>query len=228
MVTQQNIVPMQIHYQMNTTNQSFINMHYYLKMQGRKNNKFFLALYDADLANIDPRDPRLNTFWKAKVLREVQFNYWYYLREIVRIPDTGGAVGSGIPYRLDRGNLALNFGFTLNWNMFLELPRQFGKTVGALCWYSWVFNYGTTNSEIMFMNKKHDDSKMNLRRLKDIRAALPSYLQMDSAYGPDGKKQRPTSNVETMSHPTNGNKITTKPGANSKSWSWLYNANAMV
>lgn len=217
MVTQQNIVRMQITYQMNTTNTSFLNMHYYLKMQGRTNNKFFLALYDSDLANIDPRDPRLNRVWKAKVLREVQFNYWYFLREIVRIPDTGGTVGDGVPYKLDRGNLALNFGFTLNWNMFLELPRQFGKTTSALCWYLWVFNFGTTNSEIMFMNKKHDDSKMNLRRLKDIRKALPEYLQMDAAYGPDGKKQRPTSNVETMSHPTNANKITTKPGANSKS-----------
>src|SRR5699024_2057844 len=78
-------------------------------------------------------------------------------------------------------------------------------------------NFGTTNSDIMFMNKKHEDSKANLRHLREIRSALPSYLQMDSLYGADGKKLRPTSNVETMTHPINNNKISTKPGANSKS-----------
>jgi len=216
MVLRQNAVPMQISIHWNTTNKSFLDMHYFLKMKGIKNNAFFLSIYDTDLINIDPRDPNLPRMYKVKVLRECQFNYWYFLREIVRIPDTGGVVGGGVPYKLDRGNLALNFGFTLNWNMFLELPRQFGKTTSALCWYLWVFNFGTTNSEIMFMNKKHDDSKMNLRRLKDMRKALPEYLQMDSAYGPDGKKMRPVSNVETLSHISNGNKITTKPGANSK------------
>lgn len=217
MVTQQNIVPIQISFQTTTKNTSFMNMHYFLKMKGIENNAFFLALYDTDLMNVDPRDPRLNTFWKAKILKECKFNYWYFLREVIRIPESGSEVGGGSFYRLDRGNLALNFGFTLNWNMFLELPRQFGKTTSALCWYLWIFNFGTTNSDIMFMNKKHEDSKANLRHLREIRSALPSYLQMDSLYGADGKKLRPTSNVETMTHPINNNKISTKPGANSKS-----------
>lgn len=217
MVTQQNIVPIQISFQTTTKNTSFMNMHYFLKMKGIENNAFFLALYDTDLMNVDPRDPRLNTFWKAKILKECKFNYWYFLREVIRIPESGSEVRGGSFYRLDRGNLALNFGFTLNWNMFLELPRQFGKTTSALCWYLWIFNFGTTNSDIMFMNKKHEDSKANLRHLREIRSALPSYLQMDSLYGADGKKLRPTSNVETMTHPINNNKISTKPGANSKS-----------
>lgn len=217
MVTQQNIVPIKISFQTTTKNTSFLKMHYFLKMKGIENNAFFLALYDTDLMNVDPRDSRLNTFWKAKILKECKFNYWYFLREVIRIPESGSEVGGGSFYRLDRGNLALNFGFTLNWNMFLELPRQFGKTTSALCWYLWIFNFGTTNSEIMFMNKKHDDSKANLRHLREIRSALPSYLQMDSLYGADGKKLRPTSNVETMTHPINNNKISTKPGANSKS-----------
>ena len=122
MVTQQNIVPIQISFQTTTKNTSFMNMHYFLKMKGIENNAFFLALYDTDLMNVDPRDPRLNTFWKAKILKECKFNYWYFLREVIRIPESGSEVGGGSFYRLDRGNLALNFGFTLNWNMFLELP----------------------------------------------------------------------------------------------------------
>ena len=216
MVTKTNTVPLKVSYQMTTANQSFLDMHYWLKLRGIKNNKFFLALYDTGLAAIDPRDPNLPQFMAARVARECIINPWYFLREIIRIPDQGGAVGSGVRFKLDRGNLALMFGFMNNWNMFLELPRQFGKTTSALCWYLWVFNFGTTNTEIMFMNKKHDDSKMNLRRLKALRANLPSYLQMSESFGNDGQRLKATSNVETLTHPSNMNKITTKPGARSK------------
>lgn len=217
MVVRETVAPVTVGIHRSTANKSFLDMHYWLKLSGRKNNAFFLAIYDTGLANIDPRDPNLPEMWKARVLRECMINPWYFLREIVRIPDTGGVVGSGVRYKLDRGNLALNFGFCNNWNMFLELPRQFGKTTSALCWYLWVFNFKATNSEIMFMNKKHEDSKMNLARLKNLRATLPSYLQMDTMYGIDGKKLKPKSNVETLEHVSNGNKISTKPGARSRS-----------
>ncbi len=48
----------------------------------------------------------------------------------------------------------------LNFNIFLELPRQQGKTVSALCRYLWVFNFGTTNSEMAFMNQEVLDKQM--------------------------------------------------------------------
>lgn len=213
---QQRTGPMPVYYQMETSNKSFIEMHYFLKAKGIKNNKFFMILYDRDLAGIDPRDPRLNETMKAKVLRECMVNIWYFLREIVRIPIAGGEVNGGTRYKLHRGNLALTFGFMLNWNMFLELPRQHGKTVSALCIYLWVYNFGTTNSEMMFMNKKHDDSKMNLARMKEIRSALPRYLRMDEMPGRDGKPQKIQENVITMTNPYNHNKISTKPGARNK------------
>ena len=41
-----------VYYQFETTNQSFIQMHYILKEMGIKNNKFFLVLYDKGLASI--------------------------------------------------------------------------------------------------------------------------------------------------------------------------------
>ena len=147
------------YYHMSTSNQSFLNMHYYLKQKGIQNNKFFLVIYDPDLIGVNPRDPNLNTVMKKKILRECIINFWYFIREVVRIPDQGGQVGGGKRYNLHRGNLAMNFGFLMNWNMFVEFPRQHGKTISAICWYLWVFNFGTTNSEMMFMNKKHDDSK---------------------------------------------------------------------
>ena len=215
-VAQQTANSVPIYYQMETSNKSFLEMHYFLKAKGIRNNKFFLILYDRDLAGVNPRDPNLNEMMKAKILRECMTNIFYFLREIVRIPVQGGEVGGGSMFKLHRGNLALIFGFVLNWNMFLELPRQHGKTIGAICIYLWVYNFGTTNSEMMFMNKKHDDSKMNLERLKEIRAALPRYLRMDEIIGADGKPQKLRENVQSIVNPYNHNKITTKPGARNK------------
>lgn len=205
-----------ITYHMSTTNQSFLDMHYYLKERGIKNNAFFLAIYDTNLIGVDPRDPRLPFEMKKRVLAECYRNFWYFIREVVRIPVQGGSVGGGIPYKLSRGNLALNWACVNNINFFLELPRQHGKSISVIIWYLWVFNFGTTNSEIAFFNKKHEDSKLNLRRLKDIREALPDYLQMDAARGSDGSKLKAKNNAESLEHVLNGNKIVTKAGARNK------------
>ena len=205
-----------VYIHMETTNQSFLDMHYYLKDRGANNNAFFLALLDPGLAGVDPRDPRLNKLMKQRILRECLYNYWYFIREVVRIPDQGGAIGSGAKYKLTRGNLALNFGFVRNWNMFVEFPRQNFKTVSAIIRYLWVFNFGTSNSEFMFINKKHDDSKMNLARFKELRSALPNYLIMETITGSDGKKLKPKNTVESLEHPINRNKIRTLPAARNK------------
>lgn len=215
-VLQQLITPQVIYIHKETTNQSFIDMHHYLKSKGIQNNDFFLALIDAGLAGVDPRDPNLNQYTKGRIMRECQLNYWYFLREVVRIPDQGGTVGSGKRYGLHRGNLAMNFLFVLNFNQFVEMPRQHGKTTAALCRYLWVYNFGTSNSEIMFIHKDHTGSKKNLKDLKAIRDALPSYLQMSSAVNNEGKKLKVPNTVVTVQHPYNNNKITTFPSARTK------------
>lgn len=215
-IINQIIKPQVIYTHKETTNQSFIDMHNYLKMTGIKNNDFFLALFDSGLAGVDPRDPNLSAEMKGRVLIECQRNYWYFIREVVRIPQQGGQVGSGARYKLHRGNLAMNFLFVLNFNQFVELPRQHGKTTAALVRYLWVYNFGTSNSEIMFMHKDHTGSKNNLKNLRTIRDALPSYLQMSSSTGVDGKKLKVPNTVVTIEHPYNHNKIITFPSARTK------------
>lgn len=216
MIDNTNSQNIKVYYQMSTNNKSFLDMYHYLKDVGIQNNRFFLVLTDPDLAGINPRDKKLNSFMKRKVLRECVVNYWYFLREIVRIPVQGGSATDGVPYKLHRGNLALNFCLIHNWNTFTELPRQHGKTIAVICRKLWVFQFGTTNSECIFINKKFDDSKLNLKRLKEIRDALPSYLQMSTTYNEEGKKIKPKDNVETLEHPFNGNKIKTLASARNK------------
>lgn len=206
-----------VYYQVSTTNKSFLNMSYYLQDTGHIYNKFMLALIDPDLAHVNPHDPNLPFQLKVKVTRECATNYWYFLRECVRIPDSGGSAGGGISYVLNRANLALNFCLVNNINVFLEQPRQTGKTISTICWYLWLFNWGTSNSEIVFLHKKHEESKLNLQRLRDIRATLPSYLQMDKLYDPEtGKQIRTPNRVETIQHPFNMNRIKTTPAARNR------------
>lgn len=202
-----------VFYQMNTRNKSFMEMHYYLKAKGIKNNKFHLLLYDNDLANVDPYDPSLPTFMKQKIFLECQRNFWYYVREVVRVQSQGGPY---VMYKLDRGNLALNFCFTLNLNIYEEQPRQTGKTVGTEVWYSWVYNFGSRNANMIFLNKKHDDAKRNLSDLKNLIKALPSYLRFDQAFGMDGKKLKATNTVQYLQHKINFNKIEALPMARNR------------
>lgn len=208
--------PSMVYIHTETTNQSFIDMRNYLKSRGIQNNDFFLALFDSGLAGIDPRDPNLPLALKNRIMMECQRNYWYFLREVVRIPEQGAQAGSGARYELHRGNLAMNFLFVLNFNQFVELPRQHGKTTAALVRYLWVYNFGTTNSEIMFAHKDHTGSKKNLASLKNIRNSLPSYLQMESAINSEGKKLKVPNTVVAIENPYNHNKITTVASARSK------------
>ena len=203
-----------VYYHMSTNNKSFLEVHQYLKDLGIENNRFMLTLLDPDLARIDPFDPTLPSMMKAKVLKECLYNPWYFFREIVRIPDSGQA--NGIRFQLSRGNLALLFCLMLNLNTYLEQPRQTGKTISSLCWYLYLFNFGTANAEMSFLNKKLDDSKLNLQRIREIRDLLPSYLKMDQAFNADGTRVRGKNNVETLQHPVNNNRIRTVASARNK------------
>ena len=213
-VQEQFQVPQLMYIELETPNRSFVKMRNFLKAKGITNCDFFLGLFDSGLAGVDPFDPNLPPMMKARVLQECMRNYWYFIRNVVRIPHSGNA--NGVPYELNRGNLAMSFLFILNKNQFVEMPRQCGKTVGAICWYLWCFNFGTSNSQIMFMHKAHSGSKDNLKSLKDIRALLPSYLQMDGSIGNEGRKLKIPDTVIELGHPKNNNRIVTFPSARSK------------
>ena len=106
-IMSQFVQPRMIYIHKETSNKSFLDMHHYLKSIGVQNNDFFLALIDTGLAGVDPRDPHLSPAMKARILQEVRINYWYFLREVVRIPEQGGDVNSGAKFKLHRGNLAM-------------------------------------------------------------------------------------------------------------------------
>lgn len=195
-----------IYYHRSTSNSSFIEMSNYLAAIGIKNNRFMLALLDPDLRNIDPHDPNLNIYYKKKVLMEIRNNFWYFLREVVRIPNAG----EPSKFQLNRGNMAFLYLSSMNINTIFMMPRQTGKTIAAAVLYLYIYNFRAQNTQISLLNKEARDSRDNLGRIRAIRDLLPSYIKFDSQFSEvDGKKMKVSSNVTFMENAINHNKFKT-------------------
>jgi hypothetical protein len=112
-------------YDLKTTNTSFLKMAKELRDKKVKNWNFMLKLYDSKLQGVDPYDENLSVEMQARIQKEVMINYWYYIREVIKVNSTGGAV----PYELHRGNMALHFVQLYNLDCIICLPRQHKKRV---------------------------------------------------------------------------------------------------
>lgn len=200
----------------NTSNVSFLKMYRNLSVLGIKNNDFFLALYDDRLEDVDPWDEDLSLEEQIMVFNECKNNYWYFIREVVRLPVPGSDIGTGKQYELHRGNLAMSWCFMNNLNFFGELPRQNGKSVAVDLMLLWLYNFGTSNSSMLIMNKDHAEAKNNLKRIREFRDALPSYLQFNTRFNDNGVELKLPQNKEDAFNPKNRNQLITKPCATSK------------
>jgi hypothetical protein len=201
-----------------TTNTSFLKVALLLKNAGVENYDFCLKLYDQDLVDVDPYDEDLSPEDMGKIAIEIHNNYYYFLREIARIPEEGSSteIGGGSPFILHRGNLAQVWCFEHNISHYLELPRQFGKTTGAVQRYLWQFSYGSTASTTIFMNMDKAAAVGNLTRLKDSRSLLPEFLQqIFSLDEKTGSLKKDTDNVNEIKNKTLKNTIVTKASARS-------------
>lgn len=201
-------------YDIKTKNISFLQTAKDLKVLGIKNYMFFLILYDVSLQGVDPYDPTLDEETRMRIINECIINPWYFLREVCRIADQGNP--KGIPYRINRGNLAATFCYLNGLGHYLVLPRQIGKTQSSIAIMNWSFLFGTTNSEFMFINKKNEDALNNLKRLKEQRDLLPDYLQFKITLDEAGKVIKGSDNVKSLKNAINGNTIVTKPSARSE------------
>ena len=203
----------------NTKNLSFIKLYRSLQLLGIENNDYFLALYDPRIANLDPFDPDLTPQQQALIMNECKNNFWYYARECVRIEVSGSTnlgKGGGKPYAIHRGNLALSWCILNNIDLFLELPRQNFKSVSVDIILGWLYLFGTTNSSMLIMNKAHDDAKVNLDRIKNVRDALPHYLRFNTKTASDGRTIKIHEPRESITHHITRNTLVTKPCATSK------------
>lgn len=201
-----------------TKNQSFIRLYYDLKRMGIENNKFFLALYDQELATIDPYSPILPVDLQLRIFLECMINPWYYLREICRVPEDGAPIeiGGGTQYSIDRNNLACWYLYLNGIDHYQSKPRQRGKTVDCIARCNYAYHFGALSTSLLFFNKDQQMAKLNLYRLKCQRDMLPKWMQMRTIMLDDGKIDKGIDNITAMKNPVTNNMITVMPKATSK------------
>lgn len=207
------------YYDMGTTNKSFLQLAKDLKRLGVKNFYFMLEIKDITLIGVDPYavdkagHTSLTKDQISRIMQELYRNPWYYLREVARIPDQGG---TSVPYRANRGNIAQAWCIIHGYDSWLCLPRQQGKTISCIAILVWIYLFGTSNSQAIFLNKDGDNSKANLRRMRDQMELLPEYLQFDSFFDEtSGQRTKATKNATKIENPINKNSVIIKSKATS-------------
>lgn len=193
----------------NTTNISFLKMHYILKEMGIKNNVFFLQLFDESLADIDPLDEdNLSDEQKVRIHIEISKNPWYFFREIIRIPMTDVKLN----FELTRATLAILWSLINDLHSYVVIPRQCYKSYTVACFYTWLIYWGSKNFTAAFFAQNDTLVTQNLSRVKDVRESLPKYLNL--------KTNSDTDNIHSIIYrtPEFTNTVTTRaPGMNEES-----------
>lgn len=157
-----------------TTNQSFLYYCNDLKKAGVKNYLFPLALMNPLLQGVDPHDLDNLTEEQMVMIRiECELNPWYFIREVFRVPISGGQFSQ---LRANRSNISLWWFWLSNINYFLIMIRQAGKSLnvnGITIWYNL---FGTRKSSSTILTKDMKLIVKNVTDLKNIRDGLPAYL----------------------------------------------------
>lgn len=196
------------HVHVETTNESFKRYASLLRSMGITNWMWPLMLHDKRLINVDPHDPVLDLDTRVMIIRECRRNPIYAIREAIRIP--AGSGGKFNKFRASRSNMASIWAFFNNINQFYMQPRQTGKTMTLYTILTVCMNIVQRGTKSLLVTKDNKLRKESVRALKDLRNALPDYLnQYDPAVD--------SNNQEEISAKRFGNHLYTAVGTKDKS-----------
>lgn len=165
-----------IHYE--TKNTSFLRLAEIYSKMGVQNCAFHLSLLQPELRDIDPLDESLPINIKAKVLYECKENFWYFIREVVRVPVPGSIVPT--MFQANRANIALYWFFFNHVMVLIVILRQTGKTTMLMTLVEYLLNFGTTNTFINLLTKSEGLKAETLKKVKDLFDELPEYLNFST------------------------------------------------
>lgn len=189
-----------------TTNTSWLELAALYKEMGVENCDFHLALMQPALQGVDPYSPDLTTSQKEAIALEVEYNPWYYLREISRIPPVAGI--EAVPFKANRANVSLVWCFLQHIDYLLIQPRQTGKSVSTDALTSWLYLCALRNSRMLLITKDDTLRADNVARLRQMRMFLPSWLIVDD--------RTDANNTVLVTYNTRQNKYRTAVGQNSE------------
>lgn len=159
-----------------TSNQSFVRLAALYRDMGVENHAFLLALHNPALQGINPHSPELTLDQIALITIECKENFWYYVREVARIPGLAGS--DPIVFRASRGNIALYWLFFNHIFTLLIQIRQTGKSVGMDTLNRYLTNVRCRNTDIYLITKDDDLRSKNLARMKEMESCLPFYFRL--------------------------------------------------
>lgn len=165
-----------IHYE--TENKSFIRMAELLHSMGVENCAFMLSILQPELKGVDPFDPDLTIDIKAKIVYECKNNFWYWLREVSRIPVPGSL--QPVRFELNRANLALYWLFFNHVMTIIVILRQTGKTTMLMALVSYLLNFGSTNTFINLLTRNDTLRSETLEKVKALFEELPEYCNFST------------------------------------------------
>ena len=165
-----------IHYE--TKNTSFLHLAEIYHAMGVKNCAFHLCLLQPELKDVDPFDESLGIDIKAKIIYECKHNFWYYLREVMRVPVPGSLVPTR--FQANRANIALYWFFFNHVMVLIVILRQTGKTTMLMALVTYLLNFGTTNVFINLLTKSEGLKAETLKKVKDLFDELPEYLNFST------------------------------------------------
>lgn len=157
-----------------TSNRSAIRIATALKKAGVENHAFVLSIYDRDLIGVNPFDPDLPIEMQAKVVKEFSKNYWYAVRECIRIPPIVGL--ESVPYNFHRSNVSLAWLYLARVFNMSVIARQRGKTMSTVALLTWLLNT-RANLTISSITKDDDLRGSTIRTFRKVYEELPPYLQ---------------------------------------------------
>ena len=163
-------------YDWDTTNKTFIEIVGILEKLGVENRFFPLTLLNKDLKGVDPFDPNLDQNTKLLIAKEAHSNFWYFIREVVRISPIGSA--ATIRFRANRYNISLYWLFFNHITVFGTIIRQSGKTYSTATLIAWLITIGGYNIRCNLLTKSRKLRDDTVLLVKSVMDELPPYLDV--------------------------------------------------
>lgn len=158
-----------------TRNRSFVELAAKYKIMGIENHLMILQLHNPRLQGIDPYSPHLTMEDMMDIAVECKTNFFYFIRECVRVPGSG--YNNPIQFKANRGNIALYWLFFNHVTTMLIQIRQTGKSFSSDVLMTYLLNIRCTDTQINLLTKDDTLRSANLERLKDIEGEIPFYLK---------------------------------------------------
>lgn len=163
-----------IHYE--TKNESFLRLAEIYHEMGIENCAFHLSLLNPKLRDVDPWAPDLTETEKLAVIAECKRNFWYYLREVGRVPTPGLLTGSR--YRANRSNIGLYWLYFNHITTVKTVIRQTGKTTDLNSLGRYLLAIGTVGAEMGLLTKDSGLRASTMSDLKEMFEYIPEYMHV--------------------------------------------------